>query len=188
MSIGSNVSSRILALLIIAGFGMLAWFAALRPAYDWKSNSIAQLSASQTENAKLITSLSRLNAERAQLSGDSSLAIIWSAKRLGEATALVQSEISNLAATHGIILRSVTPVSSKDMPFTSAIGFRIEGEATLDKVTKFLVSLESNTPALIIERAVLRRLNRPGRTAAQPGIFVQLNMIAPVMLEEEEKT
>lgn len=188
MSAGPRIISRLFALLILTGLGVLIWLAVLQPAYNWKTNAIAELSASQLENTKLIASLSRLKAERAQLSGDTSLAIIWKAKRMGEATALVQSEISNLAAEHGITLRSVTPVPSRDIPFTSAIGFRIEGEATLDRLTSFLIALEASTPALIIERAVLRRLTRPGRTAAQPDVFVQLNLIAPVALDEEEKT
>lgn len=188
MSVGSSIISRGFALFIVAGLGVLVWFAILRPAYDWKNDTLAQLAASQSENAILISSISKLNAERAQLSGDTSLAIIWSAKRMGEATALVQSEISNLAAEHGIMLRSVTPVPSKNIPFTNAIGFRIEGEATLDKLVPFLVAIEAYTPALIIENATLRRLSRPGRTAAQPDVFVQLNLIAPVELGEEEKT
>lgn len=188
MSVRHSIISKGLSLLIIAGLGALIWFVILRPAQDWKNDAIAQLSASQSENTKLVASLSRLNAKRAQLPGDTSLAIIWSAKRMGEATALVQSEISKLAAKHSIFLRSVTPVSSRDIPFTSAIGFRIEGEATLDELATFLIALEAYTPALIIENAILRRLTRPGRTAAQPDIFVQLNLIAPVVLDEEEKT
>lgn len=188
MSGTSNIISKGFSLFVIAGLGVLLWFAILRPVNGWKNDAVAELSASQLEKFKLGGSLSRLNAERSQLSGDTSLAIIWSAKRMGEATALVQSEISDLAAKHGIVLRSVTPVSNKDLPFTSAIGFRIEGEATLDKLATFLVALEANTPALIIEHAILRRLSRPGRTAVQPDVFVQLNLIAPVVLDEEEKT
>lgn len=188
MSGGPSIMSRGFTLLFLVGLGVLMWFAILRPAYDWKNDAVTNLSVNQSENTKLIDSLSRLNTERTQLSGGASLEIIWGAKRMGEATALVQSEISTLATKHGILLRSITPVSSKDIPFTSAIGFRVECEATLDKLTTFSVALEAYTPALVIENAILRRLTRPGRTAAQPDIFIQLNLIVPVEIDEEEKT
>ena len=188
MNVGSRITSRLFAVFILLGLGVLIWFAILRPANEWQADAFTTLSASQSENTRLNASLSRLKAEQAQLSGDTSLAIIWTAKQMGEATALVQSKISKLAAKHGVTLRSVTPVSGKNLPFASAIGFRIEGEATLDKLAAFLVDLESNSPALLIERAALRRLTRPGRTAAQPSIFVQLNLIAPAILDTKEKT
>ncbi|WP_457645941.1 type II secretion system protein GspM [Profundibacter sp.] len=176
---------------VLSGFiilGGLIWFAILLPASEWKAKAFSELAQSRAEQSKLSESLARLKVERAQLSGDTALDIIWKAKRMGEATALVQSEISNIAAKHGVSIRSITPVPAKEIPFANSIGFRIEGETTLDKLTTFLVDLEANSPALAIERAVLRRLTRPGRTAPQPDVFLQLNLIAPVELDEEEKT
>lgn len=188
MNAGPNIFSRLIALIALAALAGLVWLTVLAPAHQWKTRALDGLAASQMEYTRLTASLQRLKVERAQLSKGNSLDIIWKAKRMGEATALVQSEISNLAAKHGVMLRSVTPMSAKDLPFTSGIGFRVEGEATLDKLTAFLIELEGSTPALLVERAVLRRLTRPGRTAPQPDVFVQLNLIAPVTLDEEEKT
>ena len=188
MSTGSHILSRIIAMLALAVLAVLIWLAVISPMYEWKKHVSENLTANQTENARLNASLSRLRTEKAQLSGDSSLDTVWKGKRIGEATALVQSEISNLAAKNGVMLRSIAPISAKGMPFANGIGFRVEGEATLDKLTSFLIDLEGNTPALVIERAVVRRLNRPGRTASQPDVFVQLNLVAPVALDEEDKT
>ncbi len=188
MNTGSHIFSRLIAVSAIIMMAALVWLAVISPIYQWKLRASENLATRQAENARLNASLTRLRAEKAQLSGDSSLDIVWKAKRIGEATALVQSEISNLAAKHGVMLRSVAPMSGKGMPFASGIGFRVEGEATLDKLTSFLIDLEGNSPALVIERAVLRRLNRPGRTAPQPDVFVQLNLVAPVALGEEDKT
>jgi hypothetical protein len=188
MNRDEHILPRIIALLALIVLAVLIWLAVISPIYEWKKRASENLTTSQTENARLNASLSRLRTEKAQLSGDSSLDTVWKAKRIGEATALVQSEISNLAAKHGVMLRSIAPMSAKGMPFASGIGFRVEGEATLDKLTSFLIDLEGNTPALVVERAVVRRLNRPGRTAPQPDVFVQLNLVAPVTLDEEDKT
>lgn len=187
MSAESPIMPRLITPLILSVLAVSIWLAILRPAFDWKARTFAELTTSQSERARLNASLSRLESERAQLSGDTSLAIIWKAKRLGAATALIQSEISKIAKKTGVSIRTITPVPSKDIPFSHAIGFRIEGEATLDNLTAFIIALEVNTPALVIEQAALRRLARPGRTAAQPGVFVRLNLIAPVALDEEEE-
>ena len=188
MNHSANIISRLIALMLLVALFVLVWLAIISPARQWKMHALDQLSASQSEYTRLTASLQRLKAEQAQLSGNATLDTVWKAKRMGQATALVQSEISNIAAKHGVTLRSVTPMSAKDLPFTSGISFRVEGEATLDKLAAFLIELEGSTPALLVERAVLRRLNRPGRTAPQPDVFIQLNLIAPVALEEEEKT
>ncbi|HHI70475.1 MAG TPA: hypothetical protein ENJ91_05685 [Rhodobacteraceae bacterium] len=180
--------SRLMAVIIILSLVSLVWVAVLSPVHEWKNRTEIALAESRANNTRLKRSLAKLKREQEQLSGDASLDIAWQAGKSGEATALVQSEISDLAARNGVTLRSVTPVEAQDIPYTSAIGFRVEGEATLDNLSDFLIELEYSTPAFVIERAVLRRLQRPGRTSAQPEIFIQLNLIAPVILDTEEKT
>lgn len=187
MTIGIRILSRLLALFVLLGIATLLWFSIVQPLAVWKARTLSGLEASRSEYTRLQASLIRLKSEKSMLESATTLSAIWQAKKAGEATALVQSEISNLAATSGVTLRSITPTASRDLPFSSAIGFRIEGEATLNKAVDFFVAIEASTPALITERVILRRLARPGRTAAQPIVFIQLSLIAPVILDSEDE-
>jgi len=83
---------------------------------------------------------------------------------------------------------SITPYTPRDSSIDGAFGFRLEFETHLDQLTEFLKQVEYDRPALVIDRTVLRRLNRPGDEEPQPALFVQIEILAPVILTGEVDT
>lgn len=111
---------------------------------------------------------------------------LWKAKQAGEMTAKIQAELGKLATQEGISLRSIIPTVSKDFSQIETTGLRIEAEADLSQFKDFILTLEQHEPALFIERAILRRINRPGISSEQPLIFFQIDILAPVKIGDEE--
>jgi hypothetical protein len=124
-----------------------------------------------------------LEQERDQLTGHEELNMLWRASQTGQATALIQSKLAKLATTHGSNLRSIGPTRSRDLNLAQTSGFRLEMEVGLDQLVLFLRAVEHHSPVLIIEKASLRRLNKLNKDQAQPLIFAQIEVSAPVVLE-----
>ncbi|MGB3316138.1 MAG: type II secretion system protein GspM [Albidovulum sp.] len=159
---------------------LLVWVAIFQPFVTWRGQTAEELASLASSLSDLETRRQNLlEQSRAQQSTDLD-DIVWVGSQLGEVNALAQTRIGAMAREHGVSLRSVTPQSNTARDDFPAIGFRIEGEAPLDFLVHFLVSLEFNQPALIVEKATIRRLNRAGSTEGQPAVFVQLDVIAPV--------
>lgn len=173
-----------LALAGLAGLAALVWLAILEPAAAWKATQFRERDATAEKIAALRDSISRLKAERAGLDAGTDDGIIWPARQMGEATARVQSEISAAASANGVSLRSITPTDSGSLPVARTVSFRIEAEARLDALRDFLVALEFNSPALLIDRATLRRVSRVDDDGAQPLLFAQIEITAPVSAAE----
>jgi hypothetical protein len=135
---------------------------------------------------RLDQSLAVLAQERAALKSSLDASLIWQADQSGQASALVQSNLSEIAREAGLSLRSVSPLSPRNVPLAQGIGFRVELEAPLDRLVSYLVEIEHSQPALSIDRATLRRLVRPAMEQDQvsrlPELFVQLDILAPVQL------
>ena len=181
--IGNNsLSERFIGYALVLALAGLVWIALISPLSSWRSDSLLQHEAATREHSKMLTSTRRLQSEVEFFSQSGSQAYIWQAEQSGEATAKIQSELNNLATKSGITLRSISPAAAKQLPFTTGTTFRLEGEATLDQILSFVLSIEFNEPALLTERASLRRLIRPGRTSEQPLMFFQLDIIAPVLI------
>ncbi len=178
----SRLLQSFLSFGFIAGFAVLVWAAILQPAAAWKTRQFDQRQASATKVATLKGSLARLAAEEASLGTDTDNASLWPAGQLGEATARVQSAISASATQNAVDLHSITPTQGTALAIARTVSFRLEAEASLDAFSAFLLDLEFHTPALLVESADLRLLSRPTGQGAQPLIFVQMEIIAPVRL------
>lgn len=152
---------------------------------EWRSAQFSRLSEVQNEIAVLETRQAGLRADLANFSDQDITDLFWTAGQPGAATALVQSAISSTASQHGILMRSITPFTPREETIQGAFGVRLEFEARLDQLSQFLQSIEYDRPALVVDRMVLRRLNRPGDTAAQPSLFAQIDLLAPVILTGE---
>lgn len=179
----------LLALSGLAALALLVWAAVIQPIRTWQAEALAGRDAAVREMARLGDRIAALTAERAGLSEGGTLDIVWNAQQMGQATARIQSALSGLASERGIALRSVAPSGTRDLSLAMAAGFRLEFEAMLDQLTGFLTDIEYHSPVLVVERATLRRLNRPQTAAAggglqQPLVFVQLDVLAPVLLTE----
>ena len=177
---------QIIAVAITGCLALLFWMSVITPVAAWKERQFSHLSDKKTQLQRLEQSIFRLKDEQRQLSQKDTLDVAWAAERMGEATARIQSAINTIARTNGLSLRSVTPTSPRELPFAHSAGFRIEAEVHLDKLTGFLRELEFNTPALVVDRATLRRLNRLGEATEQPVLYLQTDLIAPVRLTGEE--
>ncbi len=184
-----SMLARIAALAVIATAILLPVVFVILPLAQWKQDVEEAVEAARLDQVRLADSIERLALERAQLSAGSLDGFLWSARQLGAATARVQATINDIAAQNSLSIRSFTPTGTRSMPIAEGIAFRIEIEATLDRLTPFLVEIEYHTPALLIDRADLRRLTRPGADTERPSMFVQLEIVAPIdVAEEDEET
>jgi len=178
----SPTMARLILLALGAIIALILWLTVLAPLAAWRADRLSTLEQETSALARLEQRVAAMTRERAALSSQGDLGIAWSADRIGAATARVQSELNRLAATHGVTLRAIAPVRARELPGLDSAGFRIEGEATLDRLVPFLVALDHHGPALLVEKATLRRLTRPGAPTAQPVLFVQMDLLAPVRL------
>ncbi len=174
--------ARLILLALGAVFSLLLWLGALAPLATWKADRLSTLQQERSALAGLEQRVTAMARESAALSSREDLGIAWQADRRGAATARVQSELNRLATTHGVTLRAIAPVRVRALPGLDSAGFRIEGEAPLDRLVPFLVTLDHHGPALMIEKATLRRLTRPGAPTAQPVLFVQMDLLVPMRL------
>ncbi|MEO8531355.1 MAG: type II secretion system protein GspM [Deltaproteobacteria bacterium] len=177
--------NRLRPVLTLGGLALLAlviWVAVLAPLAHWKAQAFSNLQSLRADEARLITSLATLRKEHAVLTGSSDVSFIWQSAQIGTATAEVQSALSDIAGKSGISLRSITPLPESKSGSGSTIAFRVESEATLDTLTRFLGALEYNDRALVVRLATLRRLARPGSEGPQPTLFFQMEVVAPVIV------
>lgn len=183
----SSKISRLATGAILVVLCGLVWALVLNPLAAWKKNSVAQLTEAQQETSRLQASIVRFQTEKAQLASGDISEIIWTAALLGEATARIQARISELASQEGLALRSITPIGERDFPLTGAVALRLEAEASLDKLTRFLIKVDHHTPVILIHQANIRRLVRPGELPQQPLLFLQIEIIVPVDITGEER-
>lgn len=189
----SSGMARALAMaVLVVGLLGIGQFV-VRPVVAWHQSVNARLADTLAEIARLDQTLLALAAERQALTGSHDLDLIWAAEQSGQASAMVQGRLSDLARDQGLALRSISPLPVRDLPLAQGVGFRIELEASLDRLIPYLVALEHSIPLLVIERATLRRLTRagepvdsPAAPSLQPELFVQIDVIAPVQIAAAE--
>lgn len=177
--------ARLAALAILVGLLAGVWFFIINPVIQTKSALTADLQSTQAEKNHLTAAIANLafrleNGDAADLQGE-----IWQAKQAGEMTARIQAELGAIAHANGITLRSVTPARAPRMPLVDTTALRIEAEADLAQFRALIITIEQHSPALFIERATIRRLNRPGRISEQPLVFFQLDIAAPIRIGGE---
>ncbi|SMR83564.1 Type II secretion system (T2SS), protein M subtype b [Aliiroseovarius halocynthiae] len=170
----------------LLGLGAFAGAVLALPALaDWKADTIARLDAAEGELLSLNTRANRLAAQLQAVPEVEGKALKWHAGEIGVVTAQIQSEINQLATSSGIALRSIAPTGQGLVEDVQTVTFRLEAEATLDRLAQFLQSLEFGQPVLLVDAANIRRLNRPGAEGTQPIVFVQLGLSAPTELAGE---
>ncbi len=180
-----KIFSRLAALAILGGVLAGVWFFIVAPVMQIQAAQTADLQAAQVEKVRLTAAITNLtfrleNGDAADLKGE-----IWQAKQAGEMTARIQAELGDIARANGITLRSVTPARAPQLPLVETTALRIEAEADLSQFRALIIAIEQHSPALFIERASIRRLNRPGRISEQPLVFFQLDIVAPVRVGGE---
>lgn len=161
------------------------WQLVLAPAVRWKKEALAARDQAAEKLAQFEQRVQKMDTLRQQLSQQGELASLWQADQPGAATALVQSELSKLASQRGIGLRSITPMREREIPMARAAGFRLEIETSLDQLAGFLQAVEYHSPALMVDRASLRRLNMVNAGQVQPVVFAQIEISAPISIPEE---
>lgn len=184
MKVLSRFWSKLAALALLGLIASMAWITGIQPAFDAVRKTSEELHQKQVQKSRLTASIASLEHEIKDLTGGELEGVVWKAEQSGELTAQIQARLGDMASSNGVNLRSITPTGTREMPSTHATVLRVEGEATLDQLTAFLQELEFHTPVLMVERATLRRLNRPGQNLAQPLVFVQLEVLAPSRIAE----
>ena len=177
---------RSLVLLVaLCGAGVTLWFTVLAPAQAWKGAQSTALSDAQERAAQLIGRLETLRNEAAAMSASTDFDGVWAAASPGEATARVQASLSDIARRNGISFRAITPLRADAIPLKNAVTFRVEAEASLDRLIAFLREAEYTSPVLVFEKGSIRRLSRPGPPSEQPIVFFQFDVMAAYDLEED---
>lgn len=180
---GRNVI-RLALLLGIGSVGIAVWLGVVRPAQAWKEEQFNALTTAQEQSARLAERLQTLRREAAAMSASTDFDGVWEAQSAGEATARVQATLSDLARQNGISFRAITPLRTDAIPLKSAVSFRVEAEAPLDRLVAFLRAAEYNTPVLVFEKGSVRRLSKPGTPTEQPLVFFQFDVMAAYDLVE----
>lgn len=180
--LGSRALNTVAFGSILTGLILLIWVSVVAPLQNLKTGNFENRANGISEMRKLQDRIAILQLEKSRLSDRGQLDVLWQAERTGTATAMIQAEISRQALQEGIGLRSISPVRKRDLRLADAVGIRIEMEAGLDQFTDFLRSVEYHSPALLVERAALRRLIKPGNQSEQPLVFAQIDLSAPVIL------
>ena len=174
-----------IAVAILLGLGALAWAAVGAPLADWRARALAERPRVIAQIGELQARIADLRADRDRLAGGGELDVLWRAAQTGEATARLQSELSRLASDRGVSLRSISPMRTRDLTLAQAAGFRLEMEAALDQLASFLRDVEYHSPALVVDRASLGRLDKAGPAQPQPLLFAQVEISGTVVLTGE---
>ncbi|MHA3915831.1 type II secretion system protein GspM [Halovulum sp. GXIMD14793] len=179
MTFARRVASRLAALGILGLMAGALWLFALQPIWARVEAISLDLERKQDQKRRLEASRMMLEKEIADLQSGDVADFVWSAEQSGALTAAIQAQVGEIAARHGIQLRSITPTGTRELPSATGTRLRVEGEASLDALSMFLQELEFHQPVLMVEQAILRRLNRPGRLIEQPLLFMQIELVAP---------
>lgn len=179
-----NMSKLAAVAVLVAVFALL-WTVVVAPLANWRDATLSRSLAVSTETQRLEIARMRLQAEQAQLGTVETSNGFWAAAQTGEAYARIQGALARSASDSGISFRAMTPLpASKRDGLESAI-VRIEFEADLQQLTTFLRAIEYASPALPVERAVLRRLIRPNDKSRLPVLFSQIDIAAPLLIGED---
>jgi len=176
------------SILRLAGtvlLGLLLWLFAYQPLAAWKASTMNERNVAISEHEALGKRIASLTLETQSYGNDGVDQLIWHAEQIGEVTARVQTAINAIAQKNGVVMRSIGPNTPQDASIDDVIGFRLEFEATLDRLSAFLQEIEYQQPVLLVSRANLRRLVRPGESGLQPQLFVQIDVIATIRLPNE---
>lgn len=176
--------SRMAALAVLLVALSCLWVVVVAPLMEWRLVQLTSAQQTEVELERLQASFQRLSLERETLANYDSVDLAWSARAQGEASAQIQSRMAEAASQAGIRFRSITPLPNAQRDGRNQVVFRLEFEADLAQLTAFLSEIEYATPALPVTHATLRRLVRPNEQALQPVIFAQLDIAAPVLIED----
>lgn len=145
----------------------------------WSYQVEARLNERVGEHQRLTVSKNMLDAQQNATDETVPANLMWQASREGQATAVVQAKVAQVAEDVGLFLRAVSPTESSLFDTVNEIAVRVEFAADLSLAVSYLQLLEENTPPLILERVQMRKA-LSSQFSEQPTVLVQLNLVAPV--------
>ncbi|MES0863750.1 type II secretion system protein GspM [Ruegeria sp. SCPT10] len=167
-----------------AAIAVLVCFSIVAPLNAWKARGLEMRNQALSEIDRTQATIDRLKQQSEILAQNENQEFLWRAEQIGAVTAKIQTVVTASAANNGVSLRSITPLKAKRIATVDAASFRLEFEASLDQVTGFLKEIEYATPALLVEKAQFRQFRKPADDRSQPVLNAQLELIAPIYLEE----
>ena len=183
MSVGFKFrQDPFLALALLTLVVGTIWILAIQPFFTSTNAATRDLEAAEARIASLNSRLEALGLERDGLVSIDASSAQWQGAQIGAISAEVQSRLTRLARSARVNLRAITPLPSASLAGQAAVTLRLEGEADLAQIVAFIQSLERNQPLIILDHTILRRLNRPDDGSAQPLVFFQLSVLAPVFV------
>lgn len=176
--------SVIAAYVLLGALLVSLWVGIASPIVQWRDQMLADATTAEVEAVRLRAAKNSLTREKLALSEETNEDLFWRAAQVGEAYAKVQSNVSSAATENGVSLRTATPLPAQSSGGVETIAVRVEFEADLGQLTGFLRAIEFNSPTLPIQRANLRRVIRANDLSALPTMFVQIDISAPVLMED----
>lgn len=177
---GTSARSTAIALLVFVL--MTSGLLGVREYRSYKLDLTSKRDLVRVESKKLIHQINEMRSAIENVEVQDIEPFIWSGDQAGTLIATVQAAVGELARENGIRLRSIAPTTASGFGNIDATGLRLEGEAKYDMVLKFLKHLETHTPALLIQKGTLRRLNRAGGPTEYPIVFFQVELAAPIRI------
>ncbi len=181
----NSAVSRLAAVGVLVAVVALLWGLVAIPLAQWRADVLARSDAATAESERLRSARMRLDARQASLSSVEISNGFWTAAQTGEAYARIQGALAKSASESGIRFRAMTPLPTANRNGVEIALVRIEFEADLQQLTGFLRAIEYASPALPVERAVLRRLVRPNDSSRLPVLFSQIDIAAPLLIAED---
>lgn len=180
-----SFASRATALVLLMAVLLLVILLVVLPANTRVEQTVTQLEGSHLRVQKLDLSIARLTLDLQNIQSGDFSGLVWQGQKTGEVTARIQARLGEITSENGIQLRSITSVPTQKMQTLTTIGLRVEGEADLEQLARFLQTIEAHVPVLLVKRASIRRLNQTREFSAQPMLSFQIDVSAPILLEGE---
>lgn len=151
----------------------------------WSEGQLAARDDALSETDRLAASLRRIEAQRIMLSGDEAARSLHETASPSTGAARVQALLDKRARGADVSLDSVQSLGTREVAGVPAAAFRLEGEASYDRWMALIADLENHDPPLVIEAAMLRRVPT-GTWSAQPMVYAQLHLFAPLSSPAEK--
>ena len=161
------------------------FFGLIRPWVNWSERIETDFDSNLNRISQVQGSITYLNQQLSTSNSEAAFGDVMRASDMGLARAQIQASLGDLALAHNLRFRTISPINSPKIDQFQSLAFRIETETDLASLRDFLVSLEQAKPMILVETGSLRRLSRNSSNAFQPMIYVQLDVFAPIILEDE---
>ena len=181
----SRSASYLLPIGAVVVLSAALFFGLISPWVNWSERVETDYKTNLDRVSQLHESITYLNQQLSTSNSEAAFGDVLKASDMGLARAQIQASLGDLAVARNIRFRSISPINAPQIDQFESLAFRIESETDLASLRDFLASLEQAKPMILVETGSLRRLSRNSSDVLQPMVNVQLDVFAPIILEDE---